>query len=80
MGPKIAGAMQSNGQWQSMAIAPKDRFLLLAFMQNGKPQSVVGAYDQKRKCWVARAPHGGEPIEIHARKWHALPALPQVEF
>jgi hypothetical protein len=70
----------SNGGWQSLDSAPRDRFLLLLFLANGTPQSTVGSFDRKRNRWVARVPHGGDPVEINPRRWHPLPALPSIEF
>jgi hypothetical protein len=70
----------ANGGWQSLDSAPRDRFVLLLYMLNGTMQSTVGAYDRNRKCWVTRPPHSSEAIEIHARRWHPLPPLPQIEF
>jgi hypothetical protein len=66
----------ANGGWQSMATAPRDKPVLLLFIQNEKPTAAVARFTHGR--WLVRTPHSDERIEIYARKWCEVPPLPDI--
>jgi len=72
--------MRSNGTWLSMAEAPRDRHVILYYMQNATGQTAIGRYDRGTNRWLAKIPHRADLIEIMPRKWHPLPPLPPAEF
>jgi hypothetical protein len=70
--------MQSNGSWNSMSDAPRDRPILLIFFSGGNPMMAVGRFFAGE--WRVRTPHTAETVIVEPRRWAEIPRAPALSW